>query len=66
MANYDFTFTILLLGDPSTKYFLNRYCIPLFYDNLKLTIGVEFYSKTTKFHGKIVKLQIWHWPGEVI
>ncbi|GAG99092.1 unnamed protein product, partial [marine sediment metagenome] len=31
---------------------------------LKLTIGVDFYSKTTNFNKKKVKLQIWDFGGE--
>ena len=32
--------------------------------DLKLTLGVDFYSKTTLFNGKNVKLQIWDFGGE--
>lgn len=33
-------------------------------EDLKLTIGVDFYSKTTEFNEKNVKLQIWDFGGE--
>ena len=35
-----------------------------FLEDLKLTIGVDFYSKTTNFNKKKVKLQIWDFGGE--
>jgi len=33
-------------------------------EDLKLTIGVDFYSKTTLFNEKKVKLQMWDFGGE--
>jgi small GTP-binding protein len=33
-------------------------------EDLKLTIGVDFYSKIIDFKGKKVKLQIWDFGGE--
>ena len=41
-----------------------RYISGFFLDDLKLTIGVDFYSKTTNFKNKKVKLQIWDFGGE--
>ncbi len=41
-----------------------RYISGFFLDNLKLTIGVDFYSKTTSFNERKVKLQIWDFGGE--
>ncbi len=41
-----------------------RYISGFFLDDLKLTIGVDFYSKTTNFNKKKVKLQIWDFGGE--
>lgn len=35
-----------------------------FLEDLKLTIGVDFYSKTTNYDGKKIKLQIWDFGGE--
>jgi len=63
---YDYTFKVLLLGDSSSgKWeFLNRYISGFFQDDLSLTIGVDFYSKVTKFKGKTIKLQIWYFRGE--
>jgi small GTP-binding protein len=55
-----------MLGDASVgKTSLTiRYISGSFLSDLKLTIGVDFYSKTTKFKEKRVKLQIWDFGGE--
>ncbi len=55
-----------MLGDASVgKTSLTiRYISGFFMDDLKLTIGVDFYSKTISFKGKKVKLQIWDFGGE--
>lgn len=41
-----------------------RYLTGFFLDDLKLTIGVDFFSKTTNYNEKKVKLQIWDFGGE--
>jgi len=66
MTDYDFTFKIMMLGDASVgKTSLTiRYISGFFLEDLKLTIGVDFYSKTTYFQAKKVKLQIWDFGGE--
>ena len=66
MTDYDFTYKILMLGDASVgKTSLTiRYISGFFLEDLKLTIGVDFYSKTTNFKDKKVKLQIWDFGGE--
>ncbi|MFX0011460.1 MAG: hypothetical protein ACFE9R_14200, partial [Candidatus Hermodarchaeota archaeon] len=66
MANYDFTWKIMMLGDAAVgKTSLTiRYISGFFLEDLKLTIGVDFYSKTTNFNEKKVKLQIWDFGGE--
>jgi len=66
LTDYDFTFKIMMLGDASVgKTSLTiRYISGFFLEDLKLTIGVDFYSKTTNFRGKKVKLQIWDFGGE--
>ena len=67
MVDYDYTYKVMLLGDASVgKTSLTlRYISGFFLEDLKLTIGVDFYSKTTDFNGKKVKLQIWDFGGEV-
>ena len=66
MTNYDYTFKIMMLGDASVgKTSLTmRYISGYFMEDLKLTFGVDFYSKTTSFKDKKVKLQIWDFGGE--
>jgi small GTP-binding protein len=66
MTDYDYTFKLMMLGDASVgKTSLTlRYISGFFMEDLKLTIGVDFYSKTTLFNGKKVKLQIWDFGGE--
>ena len=66
MTMYDYTFKILLLGDDTSikSAFITRYFSGFFQEDLRLTIGVDFYSKTTSFKDKKVKLQIWDFGGE--
>ena len=66
MASYDYTFKIMMLGDadtPNTSLTI-RYISGFYLEDLKLTIGVDFYSKTTLYKGKKVKLQVWDFGGE--
>jgi len=67
MSISDYVFKILLIGDaPGSKTaFVKRYCFDEFKRHEKLTIGVNFYSKTTTFNDKEVKLQIWDFGGEM-
>lgn len=55
-----------MLGDASVgKTSLTiRYISGFFQEDLKLTIGVDFYSKTTAFKDNKVKMQIWDFGGE--
>ena len=66
MTDYDYTFKVIMLGDASVgKTSLTiRYISGSFLEDLKLTIGVDFYSKTTEFKDHKVKLQIWDFGGE--
>ena len=66
MTDYDYTFKIMMLGDASVgKTSLTlRFISGFFMEDLKLTIGVDFYSKTTLFNEKKVKLQMWDFGGE--
>ena len=66
MASYDFVFKVLLLGDSSVDRtsLVIRYISGFFLDDLKLTTGVDFFSKTLQIRGKKVKLQIWDFGGE--
>ncbi|MFX0004665.1 MAG: Rab family GTPase [Candidatus Hodarchaeota archaeon] len=64
--SYDYTFKILMLGDETVgKTSLTlRYISGLYLEDLRLTIGTDFYSKSTIFNGKKIKLQIWDFGGE--
>lgn len=66
MTDYDYTYKIMMLGDASVgKTSLTiRYISGSFLDDLKLTIGVDFYSKNSIYQDKRVKLQIWDFGGE--
>ncbi|MHA2283989.1 MAG: Rab family GTPase [Promethearchaeota archaeon] len=65
MSISDYIFKLLLIGDtPGSKTaFVKRFCFDIFQAHEKLIIGVNFYSKTTTFKGKEVKLQIWDFGG---
>lgn len=56
----------MLLGDASTaKTSLTiRYISGFYLEDLTLTIGVDFYSKTTYYREHKVKLQLWDFGGE--
>jgi len=66
MADYDYTWKILVLGDPSTgkEELIMKYISGYINEGAKMTIGVDFYSKTTTYNDKKVKLQIWDVGGE--
>ncbi|MFX1256591.1 MAG: Rab family GTPase [Promethearchaeota archaeon] len=66
MNEYDYTFKVMMLGDASVgKTSLTlRYISGIFVEDLKLTIGVDFYSKIIKIDDKNIKLQIWDFGGE--
>ena len=63
---YDYLLRIMFLGDPSTgkEDLLKHYANGFFLDDLKLTIGVEFYSKDIFYKEKKIKLGIWDFGGE--
>ena len=56
----------MMVGDASVgKTSLTiRFISGSFLEDLKLTIGVDFYSKITSFNEKRVKYQIWDFGGE--
>jgi len=63
--SYDDTIKIIVLGDHSVKISLTKSFISGFFlEDLKLTMGVDFYSKTTNFNDKKIKLQLWTIGGE--
>jgi small GTP-binding protein len=71
MPAIDYTFKIILLGDASTgkTSLSNRYINNVFNPDVKLTVGVDFYTKTLEVPVKrgqkvTIKLQIWDLGGE--
>ena len=64
--NYDYTFKIILLGEPGVEKtaLAHRFCFDLFNPPQKPTIGVDFYVKNTELQGKKIKLQIWDIGGD--
>ena len=60
MSISNYIFKILLVGEaPGSKTaFVKRYCFDVFKSHERLTIGVDFYSKTTIFKDEEIKLQI--------
>ena len=66
MSSYDYTWKILMLGDETTgkTSLLNHYISGFVHEDHKLTIGVDFYSKTTSYNGRKVKLHVWVFGGE--
>jgi len=66
MKGYDDTIKIMVFGDDSdeTRSLTLRYISGFFLDDLRLTIGVDFYSKVTNFNDKKIKLQLWTFGGE--
>jgi small GTP-binding protein len=62
----DFRFKHLILGDSTVgKTSLTiKYISGAFLEDLRLTIGVDFYNKTFNYNDKRVRLQIWDFAGE--
>lgn len=59
-------YKICILGDGGVgkTTLINRYLTGVFKDNLKITIGVNFYIKNLEFNERAVTLQIWDFAGE--
>ena len=64
--DYDFLFKIILLGDSGVgkSNLLSRFVRNEFDPNTKVTIGVEFATKTIETEGRVVKAQIWDTAGQ--
>ena len=63
---YDAIFKIVIFGDGGCgkTTLLRRYITNLFMSDTKMTIGVDFETKTLTFDGLQVKLMIWDFGGE--
>lgn len=62
MAEYDYLFKILLIGDSGVgkSCLLHRFADGIYNDTYISTIGVDFKIRTIELDGKIIKLQIWY------
>lgn len=63
---YDYTWKVMMLGDADAgkTSLAIRFISGFFLEDLKLTIGVDFFTKATNYDGQRVKLQIWDFGGE--
>ncbi|MFW9818361.1 MAG: Rab family GTPase [Candidatus Thorarchaeota archaeon] len=63
---YDYTFKIVLLGDPEVgkANLSQKLCYNIFNPEETMTIGVEFHVKILEVKGKKIKMQIWDIAGE--
>ena len=66
MAECDFTFKIVLVGDASEgkSYFARSFCTNLFNYDTRMTIGVDFFVRIINMLGKNIKFQIWDMAAE--
>ena len=65
MSSLNLSFKIVLLGDSASQtIFVNRYLTKSFVENLKITIGFEFYSKRISVDGHKINLQFWELNGQ--
>lgn len=66
LTDFDYTFKVMMVGDASVgKTSLTiRFISGSFLEDLKLTIGVDFYSKIMSYNDKRVKYQVWDFGGE--
>jgi len=62
---YDAKYKIIVLGDPRLKtQLIQRFLTNLYKSDSKMTIGVDFVTKSLEVDDKKVKLQIWDFGGE--
>ena len=66
MSEYDYTFKIVVLGADSEgkTAFMKNFCNNLFNPSARLTIGVDFHTKTLRLLGRNLKLQLWDVVGD--
>uniref|UniRef100_A0A0A9X7Z9 Ras-related protein ORAB-1 n=1 Tax=Lygus hesperus TaxID=30085 RepID=A0A0A9X7Z9_LYGHE len=66
MAEYDYLFKILLIGDSGVgkSCLLHRFADGVYNDTYISTIGVDFKIRTIELDGKVIKLQIWDTAGQ--
>lgn len=66
MANYDYLFKIVIVGDVAVGKTVMSNCFKngLYNDRHETTIGVDFNAKTIMASGQIIKLHIWDTAGQ--
>ena len=62
----DYSFKICIFGDGGggKTTLVQRYLTGSFFEDLKMTMGVDFFLKKVKVNDYLVKLQIWDFGGE--
>jgi GTPase SAR1 family protein len=60
----DYVFKIIVLGNPEKTVFILKFVAEVFMDDLRNTVGVDFYNKTLEVEGKTVRLRIWDFAAE--
>ena len=53
-----------VLGNPEKTVFILKFVAEVFMDDLRNTVGVDFYNKTLEVESKTVKLRIWDFAAE--
>jgi small GTP-binding protein len=66
MRDREGAFKICILGDnfPGKTTLVNRYLIKVFDEDIKMTVGADFYVKDLEIDGKKVVIRIWDFGGE--
>ncbi len=66
MAEHEFTFKIVLVGDASEgkSYFARSFSYNIFNSDTGITIGVDFFVRIINILGKNIKFQIWNMAVE--
>ena len=61
---FDYTFKIIVLGKPEKTAFILKFVTGIFTEDIRNTIGVDFYLKNVEIEGIKVTLQIWDFATE--
>ena len=68
MSDREIIFKILLIGDGSSgkDELVRKYTYCCYPEDIKLSLGVDFYTKPTTFKDKIIRIQLWDVESEDI
>ncbi len=64
MAVYFRKVKLFALGKPEKTVFILKFVAEVFMEDLRNTVGVDFYNKILEVEGKTVKLRIWDFAAE--